>query len=509
VDTLAWSVEHLDAESRDLLTVLAAFVASPDLTAIAGVAGRTESDVLAPLSRLLDASLARAVELDDGVPRFTLLVPVREHVREATPTGVTADLAMRHARYHLSWAREGSQTRHDTQRDHEWVVEVGVVRGDALQALDLLRRTSPRDGVELSVHLCALWFEHGEWLRGHDELSRSASTTADDDDPFVILAGLFAWWGSAHRDEAVLPRLRAAAERNGDPRLVAFVTFLHAVSAKFRGDFATARHEFAAVDLLTVPLDAAESAGVRPFSGMSRISLIRSLLLPNEVDMLTYTHRSEAVRKAAQALDECRGPSDPGYRVAAVTLAELLVESGDVDGAEATLRLTETLFAAANASDEFVRAWIYLLRDEWDEALAALEPRQGPTSAFLSGRNASLTFDIHLMRGELRLAAQALKDMEGLYPSRWWTLPAARAARLAVAEGRPDDAAAWLERVAPLVSIGDASPGTLTYLLTRAMLADGEARRAWLQEYDDRVAATGVLPWPRDAADRAALADGI
>ena len=503
---LAWSVDHLDDESRDLLTVLSVFAASPDLAAIAGVAGRSEAEVLAPLARLLDASLVRAVELEDGAPRFTLLVPVREHIRSTTPTDVAARLGHRHSAYFLAWARDGSQTRHDTDRDEEWVVEVGSVRGDALMALENLRRTSPREAVEMSVHLCALWVEHGEVVRGQEELSRSSRAHGNADDAYVVLAGLLAWWSSQVRNEEALLRLRAAAERNGDPRLVALAIFLCGVAAKTRGDFDMAREEFATVDVLTAPLEAAESTGARALSGMSRISLIRGLLLPNEVDMLAYTHRAEAVQKARQALDRCRGPSDPTFRTAAVTLAELLVEDDDLSAAEAVVRLTDPIFPAANSSDEFVRAWIHIRRGEWDEALASLAPHIGPTSSlFTFCRNVSLAADIHLLRGDVRRTSEVLSGLQNLPPTHWWLMPAARAARLSVAQERPGEAVTRLDQVAPLVLSGDASPGTLTYLVTRAMLAEGDERRAWLREYDDRVAATGVLPWPRDAADRTAL----
>ena len=82
-----------------------------------------------------------------------------------------------------------------------------------------------------------------------------------------------------------------------------------------------------------------------------------------------------------------------------------------------------------------------------------------------------------------------------------------RQARACVALGEAQEAVRLLDSQAEYALDHDASPGTLTYLVTRAMLTNGDTRRAWLQEYDDRVAATGVLPWPRDAADRAALAD--
>lgn len=102
-DAIAWSHSLLDAPGQRLLECLGVFVGGASLDALARVAsaedleGRDELDLLFDL---VDASLVRVADTDDGEPRFSLLETVAAFARDRlTDRGVIRDRRAAHAQY--------------------------------------------------------------------------------------------------------------------------------------------------------------------------------------------------------------------------------------------------------------------------------------------------------------------------------------------------------------------------------------------------------------------------
>lgn len=504
---LAWSVEHLDDESRDLLTILSVFAASPDLAAVAGVARRSEAEVLAPLSRLLDTSLARAVELDDGAPRFTLLVPVREHVRSATPADVASELADRHAHYFLAWARDGSRTRYNTDRDHEWRTEAHAVRGDALAALDRWESLDPAVALEMAVHLAVLWWDLGENVRGDETLRRLVAATSDEADPYRTVARFYLWL-TGERTSAIEGIYDRAVELD-QPELAAYVALRWASYSARQGrdDLAAGLRAQARENLDRAQSRAAR--GVLALDGLTRADLTERFFASSEAEEHMWRDPARARAIAARAFAACTGPFDPAFRADGTTYAEMLAECGHVEEARRIIHQLDLGPPGANAMPFVARGLLLAREGRHDEAMQSLGDALKVTM-YVNERAqiSSLAADVLLLEGRPAEALSLLAGAEHLATTAVIrAMATTRLARARLAAGDVAESTRLLDVIGPEALRTHASPGALTYLLTRAMLTKGDRRRAWLQEYDDRVAATGVLPWPRDAADRAALAD--
>ncbi len=173
---IAWSYELLSAQEQHLFRCLSVFVDGWSWQAAEQVwraAGRPAGDILEGLESLLDKSLLRQEEQEDGEPRLWMLQTLREFGLEVlASTGETEAIRQAHALYYLTLAEEAEP--------HLWGGESGRwfkilehEHGNLRAALTfLLEQTNSQAETEQGqrhaeqvLRLCAalymFWYMHG------------------------------------------------------------------------------------------------------------------------------------------------------------------------------------------------------------------------------------------------------------------------------------------------------------------------------------------------------------
>jgi hypothetical protein len=182
------------------------------------------------------------------------------------------------------------------------------------------------------------------------------------------------------------------------------------------------------------------------------------------------------------------------------------VDQGHLVEASRIIDLYADLPSMISASLEVPRALLAARRDDADAALAIVarfrEERPGQLDRDVLDA-AAVAADVHLMSGDADAALEELSCVLDFPASTWRGCASARRARALVALGRLDEARDLLDEVAGEVLPDQPAPSTLTYLLVRAMISEEPARSEALTRYDELVSGSPVIPWPRDAADRA------
>jgi predicted ATPase/class 3 adenylate cyclase len=504
-DVLDWSISHLDDPAQALLGALATFIGSPDIAAIASVSQRSESAVVDPLSRLLDASLVRAVELADGSPRFRLLVPVRERVCAGLPPELAEEFAEQHADYHRRWARAGSQQRYNTPRDREWYLEAQAVRGDAILALDHLMVSDPALAIEYAVHLGVLWYDLGEGERCVSVMDELVAKTDDAADPYRTAARLYRW--ALLRDSEVeIDEIVARAVEIDEAGLAAVALWGQALWRRAMGQRLGTAESVRAGRQWAARQIARERAGASPLDGLTRGEVAAEMLETLDASELRWRDAREAAELALAQFERALRANTPGVRSTGIAAAEALAECGDIDAAAAVLTQLQAIRFAANASHHLALAMLQLRRGDLNEALASLDEERAVTPAVgIVARCMGLAADVQLLLDRPRQALRELDALPELPPTRARACPEALLARTYVELGLIDEARAVLDGMVGHVNDEDAWPGTLTYYITRALTTSSPEREQWIRRFDDCIATTGVMPWPREARDRERL----
>jgi predicted ATPase/class 3 adenylate cyclase len=109
--TIDWSYDLLSPEERSFFRDLSVFSGGATLQAIEEVVAQ-EKDALDPLTSLLNHSLIRRSDNDDGQARFNMLMTIHEYAREALEgTPNQSDLRDRHAHYYVDLAEQSVAQR--------------------------------------------------------------------------------------------------------------------------------------------------------------------------------------------------------------------------------------------------------------------------------------------------------------------------------------------------------------------------------------------------------------
>ncbi len=163
-EAIAWSYDLLPDEERRLHARLSVFMGGCTVEAAERVAdpdGELELDVLEGIASLVDRSLLRESEDDEGEPRFAMLSTIREFAREQlAQSGEEDEFLRRHAQDFARFAEEA---------------RAGLRGGDQL-----------------------LWF--GRLEREHDNLRAAldSSVASGDDATALRLGGALGWFWYAH-----------------------------------------------------------------------------------------------------------------------------------------------------------------------------------------------------------------------------------------------------------------------------------------------------------------------
>jgi predicted ATPase/transcriptional regulator with XRE-family HTH domain len=197
-NTIEWSYNLLDESEQALFQRLGVFVGGCTLaaaTAVLSAEGRglseeTPTSVLSPqhsavdgLASLMDKSLLRQEEGQDGEPRFVMLETVRAYALERLDaSGAVEELRWRHAEYFLALAEAAALQLHGSDQ-RVWLAHLEAENNN-LRAILAWSQTTQGDiqiGLRLATALREFWDMHGYDREGRmwlsDILARSLKPT--------------------------------------------------------------------------------------------------------------------------------------------------------------------------------------------------------------------------------------------------------------------------------------------------------------------------------------------
>ncbi len=242
---IAWSHEMLDAPEKRLFACCSVFAGRADLEAVEEVCEGPDVDVLEGLSSLVDKSLVRRRDTEDGEPRFTMFGTIRAFAAEQlADTGSTHDMRARHAHHYVglvarlaSSVEAGEREALDhLERDHDdlraamaWALE----RGEDAVASGLV------------AGLWRFWQKRGYLVEGRHQAERVVTSLGPDapDDLLTpaldALGGLEYWLGDQDVAQQAYQRVLDIRRRQGDPRAIAQALYNLSFTYVFREDQAT------------------------------------------------------------------------------------------------------------------------------------------------------------------------------------------------------------------------------------------------------------------------------
>jgi tetratricopeptide (TPR) repeat protein len=156
-----WSYDLLDENERSVLRRLSVFVGGCTLEAAEAVCGRAGGDVLDTLGSLIDNSLVKQREQNDGEPRFTMLEVVREYAAERLESSGEAP-AVR-----LAFARYFRRMAERADADIRSANQVAAVRRLSRErenlhaALTIMMEAEPQEGAAFVSNMQSYWAAQG------------------------------------------------------------------------------------------------------------------------------------------------------------------------------------------------------------------------------------------------------------------------------------------------------------------------------------------------------------
>ncbi len=198
---ITWSHELLDPAERGLFARLSVFTGGWTLESAEAVCGPDGLglDVLDGLSSLVDQSLIRRSDSDDGEPRFSMLETIREFGLEQLTVGGERDLLhRRHAGYFLELAVEAES--HLVAEDQgEWLDRCDREHANIRAALRWAIEAGEVERVQASAGaLWRFWQQRGHQAEGRRWLDETLAMPSDKPSPArakaMIGAGGLAWW---------------------------------------------------------------------------------------------------------------------------------------------------------------------------------------------------------------------------------------------------------------------------------------------------------------------------
>ena len=347
-DTIAWSVDQLDAAERSVLIRLAAFNGSFDLAAVEAVAdGEGTGDVLGAIDALVDQSLV--VPLPGPGGRLRLLATIREFALELLDATGDADrIRERHARWYAGQAevrqgalqREGDlEAARQIELDIEeyraaldWTLAEGRSEPDGRDSEPVADRAAL--GLRLAAALGRFWWLRGRIAEGVRWLERALERTAngeDDDRDAVARANALLWAGICHENlghfETARDRLEAslsAARAIADAQLEAHALNSLGVAIRSLGDLDRARA------LVAESLDRKRALGDERgvAVGLNNLGIF-------EIDLERFDRARELLEEAV-ALDRAAG-AEVGAAYSLMPYGAALIGLGRLDEGEAAV----------------------------------------------------------------------------------------------------------------------------------------------------------------------------
>ncbi|MDQ4059139.1 MAG: adenylate/guanylate cyclase domain-containing protein, partial [Actinomycetota bacterium] len=198
---ITWSHELLDPAERGLFARLSVFTGGWTLESAEAVCDPDGLglDILDGLSSLVDQSLIRRSDSDDGDPRFSMLETIREFGQEQLTVGGERDLLhRRHAGHFLELAVEAES--HLVAEDQgEWLDRCDREHANIRAALRWAIDAGEVERVQESAGaLWRFWQQRGHQAEGRRWLDETLAMPSDKPSPArakaMIGAGGLAWW---------------------------------------------------------------------------------------------------------------------------------------------------------------------------------------------------------------------------------------------------------------------------------------------------------------------------
>jgi tetratricopeptide (TPR) repeat protein len=154
-----WSFDLLDANEKRLFARLGVFNQGWNFAAAETVAGEgLDIDILDGMGSLIDKSLMRQFERENGEPRFTMLETIREYALEKLDeSGEGEEVRVKHARYYRLFAEEADN---DLRQANQvlWLKQLDLEQGNFKAAITWLIENPNTEKLEIALGLAGtLW----------------------------------------------------------------------------------------------------------------------------------------------------------------------------------------------------------------------------------------------------------------------------------------------------------------------------------------------------------------
>jgi predicted ATPase/DNA-binding XRE family transcriptional regulator len=181
-DAIGWSHDLLTAEEQILFRRLAVFAGGCSLeVAEAVVNPEGTRNVFPGIAGLVDKSLLRQHEGEDGEPRFWMLETVREFAQERLEaSGEEWATRDRHAGYFLALLERGDHDILAPHPDQAWLDRIEREHDNVRAALRWSQESGEHDTLlRLAAALVVFWYYHGHLNEGRHWLDQALQTPAD------------------------------------------------------------------------------------------------------------------------------------------------------------------------------------------------------------------------------------------------------------------------------------------------------------------------------------------
>jgi predicted ATPase/class 3 adenylate cyclase len=371
-EAIAWSYDLLSDEERRLHARLSVFMGGCTVEAAERVVdpdGELGIDILEGIASLVDRSLLRESEDDEGEPRFAMLATIREYAREhLRESGEEDDVLRRHA---LEFARfaEEADARVRTGDQLLWFSRLESEHDNFRAALDSSAASGDGEtALRLGGALGWFWYAHGHALEGCARLTNLLARTENVPEelrarPMYALGVLLDQRGEPERAAELVERSLAVFREHGEQESLARALNSLGTIKRSLGDPESARSLLE--ESIGVRRELGDEAGTA--GALSNLGVVA--FEQGDLD------EAEARFTETLALDHEHG-NEWGAAVALDNLAAVALERGDYDRASELIR--DTLTAAERLADRELIAFGF----EKAAVLAAAEGKAARAGRF-------------------------------------------------------------------------------------------------------------------------------
>ncbi|HZS94318.1 MAG TPA: tetratricopeptide repeat protein, partial [Chloroflexota bacterium] len=195
-NTIDWSYRLLTESEQRLFRRLAVFAGGCTIESAEATVGEAGNDVFEGLSSLVDQSLLRQVQQEDGEPRFAMLETIREFAAERLlESAEESAIGRRHAAYFTALAEEAKPNLQGPE-SKAWLERLESEIGNLMVAADWSRSAGDEMALRLPGALFSFWYR-SHLSQGREQLDRAldAGITAT---PHARLTALLAAGNLAH-----------------------------------------------------------------------------------------------------------------------------------------------------------------------------------------------------------------------------------------------------------------------------------------------------------------------